>query len=109
VASRNGEPALAFHNQGRVGVHSFRVVLKGPSGNPNAIGARLTLTLADGSTQSAAVAAGSGYLSQSSPACFFTYPTASPPRTLAVTWPDGVILQHRFTAPPPLTLSLSAM
>jgi hypothetical protein len=109
VASRNDEPALAFHNQGRVGAHSFRVVLQGSPGNPHAIGARLILTLADGSTQRAEVAAGSGYLSQSSPACFFTYPAGSPPRTLAITWPDRSSRQLTFTSPPPLTLRLGAM
>jgi hypothetical protein len=107
VASRNDDPALAFRNQGRADYHSFRVFLEGNPGNPTAIGARLILTLADGSTQSAEVAAGSGYLSQSSPACFFSYPAGSPPSQITVRWPDGSELQYTFTAAPPTTVRLT--
>jgi hypothetical protein len=107
VASRNDEPALAFRHRGRAGYDSFRVLLQGSPGNPTAIGARLTLTLADGSTQRAEVAAGSGYLSQSSPACFFSYSTGSPPRQLTIRWPEGSEVQHTFTGPPPSTLRLT--
>jgi hypothetical protein len=107
VASRNDEPALAFRNQGRAGHQAFGVQLQGPPGNPTAIGAKLTLTLADGSTQTAELSAGSGYLSQSSSTAFFTYPTASPPRLLAVSWPDGTSQQHTFASPPPAILRFS--
>jgi hypothetical protein len=45
--------------------------------------------LTDGSTQTSEVAAGSGYLSQSSAALFFGYSDGNPPREIRVRWPDG--------------------
>jgi len=98
VASRNDEPALAFRHRGVAGQRPLRIVLQGPPGNPTGIGARLTLTLADGTTRTAEVSAGSGYYSQSSPAAFFSHPTASPPRSLTVSWPAGSASQHTIPA-----------
>jgi len=100
IASRNDEIALAFENQGRTSCRGFRVLLQGANGNPTAIGAKLTLTLGDGSTQRGEVQAGGGYASQSSPAVFFSYPVGALPRDLAVTWPDGRITHHAFSSPP---------
>ena len=60
-----------------------------PPGNPTAVGARITVELADGSTQTSEVYAGSGYYSQSTAACFFGYPEANPPRHIRVRWPSG--------------------
>jgi len=108
VASRNDEPALSFRNQGRAGYRGFRVLLQGPAGNPTAIGAKLTLTLADGSTQTGEVQAGSGYYSQSSPGVFFSYPAAALPRELTVMWPEGKSSRHAFPEAPPATLPLAA-
>ena len=106
VASRNDQPALAFTHHGLAGRRPLRVVLQGPSGNPTGVGAKLTLTLADGTTRTAEVAAGSGYYSQSSPAAFFSYPAATPPRELTVTWPDGSTSRQAFSASPPTTLHI---
>jgi hypothetical protein len=89
LVTRNNGTSLAFRNQGVTGRHSLRVSLHGPAANATAIGARVTLELADGSTQAMEVSAGSGYYSQSSVACFFGYPEASPPRLLRIRWPDG--------------------
>nr|WP_237023461.1 FG-GAP-like repeat-containing protein [Lacunisphaera limnophila] len=94
VASRNDESALAFLHRGVAGQQPLRVVLQGPAGNPTAIGATVTLTLADGSTRTAAITAGSGYYSQSSPAVFFSYPSATPARAFTVTWSDGTSSTH---------------
>jgi len=107
VASRNDQPALAFRHRGLPGQRPLRVNLQGPAGNPTSVGARLTLTLADGSTQTTVVAAGSGYYSQSSPASFFNYPSAQPPRLLTIVWPDGATTTHPFTSPPPSGLTIS--
>jgi len=108
VASRNDQPALAFRHQGRAGYHGFRVLLQGPAGNPTAVGARLMLTLADGSVQTGEVQAGGGYYSQSSPAVFFSYPAAALPRELTVTWPDGTTTHHAFPSALPATLRIPA-
>jgi hypothetical protein len=89
VASRNDLPALAFQHRGIAGQRPLRIELHGPPGNPTGVGAKLTLTLADGSACTADVAAGSGYYAQSSPAVFFSYPASVPPRSLTVAWPDG--------------------
>ena len=93
VASRNDAPALAFRHRGLSGHRPLRLVLQGPPGNPTALGARLTLTLADGTTRTTEITAASGYYSQSSPAVFLALPAA--PRSLQVRWPDGRSTEHR--------------
>jgi len=89
VVSRNNDSALAFRNRGVTGRHPLRVRLRGPAGNPAAVGARVTLELADGSTQTGEIEAGSGYYSQSAAACFFGYPEGNPPKRIRVRWPSG--------------------
>ncbi len=98
LVSRNNDTTLAFRNRGVAGRHSLRVQLRGPGGNPTAVGARLTCELADGSTETAEVAAGSGYYSQSSAAVFFGYPDANPPKHLRVRWPSGATSSHEVPA-----------
>lgn len=93
LVTRNDDTTLAFRNRGVAGRGALRVALRGPSGNPAAIGARLVLELADGTTQLAEVHAGSGYYSQGSTACF-GHPAANPPRRLVVQWPHGVRSEH---------------
>jgi len=106
--TRNNDRMLAFRNGGRAGRHSFGVVLRGAPGNPPAIGARLTLTLSDGSTQMVELAAGSGYFTQSSATAFFGYPDGAPPRELLIRWPDGRTSTRSFTTPPSGILTCTA-
>ena len=94
LITRNNSTTMAFLNHPIPGRHSLSVSLRGQLGNPTAIGARLTLEFADGSTETAEVAAGSGYYSQSSSACFFGWPDANPPKTIRVRWPSGNISEH---------------
>ena len=89
LVSRNNNTTLAFRNNGVAGRHALRINLRGPNGNPTAIGARVTLELSDGATQTTEVQAGSGYFSQSSPACFFGWPDVDPPKKVRIRWPDG--------------------
>jgi hypothetical protein len=96
LVSRNNADTLAFHNQGVAGRNSVGITLHGAAGNPAAIGARVTLRLADGATQTAEVAAGGGYASQSAAACFFGYTDANPPREVRVRWPSGAETTHAF-------------
>lgn len=103
LVSRNNDDMLAFRNNGVAGRKSVRIILRGPAGNPTAVGARITVELTDGSTQNSEVYAGSGYYSQSTAACFFGYPDANPPRQVRVRWPSGTTTQHPF---PPATASL---
>ncbi|MDB6115537.1 MAG: ASPIC/UnbV domain protein, partial [Lacunisphaera sp.] len=96
LVSRNNDETLAFRNQGVAGRKSVRVELRGPPGNPTAVGAAITVELADGTTQSSEVAAGSGYYSQSSAACFFGYSENNLPREIRVRWPSGATTRHPF-------------
>jgi len=89
LVTRNNDTTLAFRNRVAAGRHFLRVRLRGPAGNPTAIGARVTAVHADGSTQTCEVAAGSGYASQSTATSFFGFPDGNPVRTLRVRWPSG--------------------
>jgi hypothetical protein len=105
--TRNNSTSRAFLNQGVKGRHSLRIQLRGPAGNPTAIGARVTLELADGTTRTGEVYAGSGYFSQSTAACFFGYMPANPPRQIHVRWPSGATSTHPIP-PQSFTIVLAA-
>jgi hypothetical protein len=107
LVTRSDDVPLAFINGGLRGRNSFGVALRGAPGNPTAVGSRLTLLLRDGSTQTAEISAGAGYLSQSSATAFFGYPDSAPPVRLGIRWPDGRETEHSFAAPPPKLLRLS--
>jgi len=107
VVTRNNSTSLAFLNQGVKERHSLRIQLRGPAGNPTAIGARVTLELADGTTRTGEVYAGSGYFSQSTAACFFGYMPANPPRQILVHWPSGATSTHPVP-PQSFTIVLAA-
>jgi enediyne biosynthesis protein E4 len=94
LVTRNNSTTLAFRNNGVAGRHMLRVSLHGPAGNPAAVGARITLALADGSKQSGEVYAGSGYYSQSAAAVFFGWTDTAPIRELIVRWPSGQSTTH---------------
>lgn len=107
LASRNQGTTLAWRNAGIPGRHCFQVAIRGTAGNHEAIGARVTVELADGSTQTSEVQAGSGYYSQSDATLFFGYPEVAPPRSLTVRWPEGVIAKRTFDSPPPARVVIS--
>jgi hypothetical protein len=94
LITRSNNTTLAYRNNGVPGRHSFRIRLSGLAGNPTAVGARVTVELADGSTQTSEVYSGSGYYSQSTAACFFGYPGANPPRSIRVRWPSGITTRY---------------
>ena len=96
LVTRNNNSTLAFRNGGVAGRRSFAVVLRGAAGNPTAVGSRITVELADGSTQTGEVSAGSGYCSQSTSACFFGYPEGKAPAKIRVRWPSGAVSEHAF-------------
>ncbi|HUJ43134.1 MAG TPA: FG-GAP-like repeat-containing protein [Opitutaceae bacterium] len=89
LVTQNHSVTLAFHNHGVAGRHPLRIELRGPPGNPTAVGARITVELADGSTETGEIYAGSGYYSQSTAACFFGYPDSNPARKIRIRWPSG--------------------
>lgn len=96
LATRNNDTTLAFRNLGAAGRRSLRIILHGRSGNPTAVGARVTAEWPDGSSQTGETYAGSGYFSQSSPSCFGGYPEGHPPTRLRVRWPTGETTEHRI-------------
>ena len=98
ACTRNNSTMLVFQNQPADDRRFLRVSLQGRPGNPTAIGARLALRLTDGTGQVAEVAAGSGYWSQSTAACYFGYTTDNPPRQLEVRWPHGETTRHEIPA-----------
>jgi len=107
LITRNNIATLAYHNKGVPERHSLRIWLRGPPGNPTAVGALVTAELADGSTEISEVCAGSGYYSQSSAACFFGYLDSNPLKQIRVRWPSRITT--RYDGPPQSsTLILSA-
>ena len=108
VASRNNDVPAAFLNQPEEGRNSFALMLRGPRGNPAAVGARVSVSLADGSMQLGEIAAGSGYFAQSTATLFFGYPRGAPPKEMRIRWPDGGEAVHSFDTPPSQTLRFTA-
>ena len=109
LVTRNNATTLAFQNSGFPGRRSLRVSLRGPAGNPTAVGARVTLEFDGGTRQTAEIRCGSGYWSQSGAACFFGYSPSAPPVGARVRWPSGTETSHEvrgtptalvFSAPP---------
>jgi hypothetical protein len=97
LVSRNNDSTLLFRHHHAAGRTAVQIRLRSAGANPAGIGARVTLLLADGSSQTLEVQAGSSYFSQSSPACFFGWSESNPARSLEVRWPDGSVTRH---APP---------
>jgi len=96
LVTRINENALAYVNRSGSTRHFFAIKLTGQAGNPDAIGARITVRYQDGTAQAAELCAGSGYLSQSEPLAFFGHAAGNPPESIAVTWPDGTSTTHPF-------------
>ena len=93
VTQNNGE-LLAFQNTGFAGQKPLAVKLRGPKGNPTAIGARVTLERTDGTIQTAELHGGSGYLSQSTSTLFFGRGSAPSNQTISVRWSNGKRTSH---------------
>ena len=94
LVTRSNDTTLAFRNSPIAGRNFLQIALHGATGNPTALGARITVELTDGSTQTSEVYAGSGYYSQSIATGFFGYPDSNPPKKIRVRWPSGVATEH---------------
>jgi len=97
LVTRNNGTTLAFGHGERPGRRPLRISLRGPAGNPTAVGARVTVSFKDGSAETSEVYAGSGYYSQSTAALFFGYPEANPPTRIRVVWPQGQITEEAWS------------
>jgi hypothetical protein len=98
--TRNSSPSLAWQNRGIAGHRTLEVRLRGPLANRTAIGARVTVELADGTSQTSDIAAGGGVLSQSSAILYFGYPPTHPPRHIHVRWPSGAVSDRDLASTP---------
>lgn len=68
--------------------------LRGSAGNPEAVGARVTVTRTDGSRWTDEIRSGSGYLSQSSRFVWTSLPAGVGVEKIQVDWPDGSSSTH---------------
>jgi hypothetical protein len=93
VCATNDGPVRTFVS---TGVPCLSVRLRGPAGNPTAIGAMIELVTADGGVQRRELAAGSGYLTQG-PAVAWFAPAPAGSR-LRVRWPDGAVSERAVEA-----------
>jgi hypothetical protein len=96
VVARNEASPLVFRARegGTAEEQRLAIRLRGPHGNPSAVGARVRVT-GSGSEQSAEVLSTTGYLSQSSPWLFFRGGEGA---TVRVRWPDGHESERRVAA-----------
>ncbi len=91
VLNISNGPARLLRNNGGNGNDMLRVKLVGTRANRDAIGAKVTLKLANGSHQTQMVKSGSSYLSQSEFPLTFGLGKPSPAKTLSleIVWPGG--------------------
>ncbi len=97
VIGVNNDEVMTFLNRHPTENRVFHVRLKGKPGNPTGVGARVTLRAVDGTTQTAEVHAGSGYLSQSTATLVFGLGNTGQPKSLKVRWPNGEVTSHEIT------------
>ena len=97
VVGVNDDDLVAFVQSERRDRRLLTVRLVGSAGNQDAIGAQITMRISDGTTQMAEVAAGSGYLSQSTSAVTFGWGTEQRSAELHIRWPDGKNSSHQVS------------
>lgn len=91
IVMANGGPARLYKNELDGAPHVLRLTLVGRTVNRSAIGARVDIIRADGSTAWAMVKSGSSYLSQSEMPLTFGLESATSVRAVTVTWPGGEV------------------
>jgi enediyne biosynthesis protein E4 len=89
LVTTNGGPAYLLRNDGGNKNGFLRVRLVGSASNRDAIGAKVTLTLADGTKPWAAVRSGSSYCSQSELPLTFGLGAQKKVEAIEVVWPNG--------------------
>jgi hypothetical protein len=85
VVTQNGAETKLYHNVGSK--PGLRVRLKGPPGNPEAIGAQIRLKFGQSTGPAREIHAGSGYWSQDSATQVLGPP--DPPTHIQIRWPGG--------------------
>lgn len=91
VVSTNNGPAVVYRNDGGNRNRFLRVRTIGKKSNRDGIGAKVTITLADGSRQWRLVRTGSSYCSQSDVAVTFGLGATQRVESIEVAWPSGQV------------------
>ena len=94
VGVNNGEYRGLEHSVTRAHGRIIRVRLNGKKGNLRAVGARVTIVLSKGATQTSEVYSGGGYLSQSTRDLFFGIPSGEEIDHVRIRWPNGEVGNH---------------
>ena len=89
VVAVNDGPLMAFEHGGTGKARLLAVRLRGPTGNPTAVGARVSVHADGVPRQTAEVYAGGGYLSQSCGVLVFGLGEGGSEPKIVVRWPDG--------------------
>ena len=90
ITTNNG-PARLLRNDGGNRNHALRVKTIGTASNRDGIGAKVRVTLENGTSQWALVRTGSSYLSQSELTLTFGLASATAVKAIEITWPGGQI------------------
>ena len=90
----NDGPIKLYRHRGLGLGKPYAVRLKGPAGNPAAVGARVELVLKGGARRVAWTQAGSGYLSQDDGRVRFGLGSGEEPESVNIRWPDGQVTTH---------------
>jgi enediyne biosynthesis protein E4 len=91
IMTTNGGPAYLLRNDGGSQNHFMRFKTVGATSNRDGIGAKITVTLADGAKQWQMVHSGSSYCSQSELPLTFGLNRADKVEKVEVEWPSGKV------------------
>jgi hypothetical protein len=89
VVGVNNGPVLAFENQATAEARHVAIRLRGLAGNPQAIGARLTVRLSGGGRRHLEFSGGGCYLTHGTNERFLALPTGVEIEAIDVRWPNG--------------------
>ncbi|MEZ4463681.1 MAG: FG-GAP-like repeat-containing protein [bacterium] len=90
----NDGPLKLYRHRGLGLGKPYTVRLKGPAGNPAAVGARVELVLKGGTRRVGWTQAGAGYLSQDDGRVRFGLAAGEEPESVNIRWPDGQVTTH---------------
>jgi enediyne biosynthesis protein E4 len=96
VVSRSDASLLAFRALPEEGGRFLTLELRGPAGNADAAGARITVTDAEGRQVLHAVHLGGSGAGQSGSSVVIGYRETRPPRSLRIAWPGGRVTEQPF-------------
>lgn len=94
VIAKNNGPLEVFE-RGAGKENTIRVNLRGATGNPTALGARIRVEFDTKQILVEEIYGGGGYLSQSPASLSFSIPDGAKKMNLTISWPDGSESQHQ--------------